>query len=117
MKKSFLLRVLMLTALAAIIAGCGSEAVEEKKAARENSAGLSKESGRIKIIIDTDIGEDVDDILVAAFALNSPEFEVLAITTVDGRVEARSRIARARDTVGLRLCLGNAYRGFAFHQG
>ncbi|HLA38852.1 MAG TPA: nucleoside hydrolase, partial [Candidatus Glassbacteria bacterium] len=39
---------------------------------------------RLKIIIDTDIGEDIDDILVTAFALNSPEFEVLAITVVDG---------------------------------
>ncbi len=48
----------------------------------------------IKIILDTDIGEDIDDILVTAFALNSPEFEVLAITTVDGDTQARSRIAR-----------------------
>ena len=48
----------------------------------------------IKIIIDTDIGEDIDDILCAAFALNSPEFEVMAITTVDGNVAARSRVAR-----------------------
>jgi inosine-uridine nucleoside N-ribohydrolase len=47
-----------------------------------------------KVILDTDIGEDIDDILVTAFALNSPEFEVLAITTVDGDTEARSRIAR-----------------------
>lgn len=48
----------------------------------------------IKIIIDTDIGEDIDDILCTAFALSSPEFEVLAITTVDGNVAARSRVAR-----------------------
>lgn len=54
--------------------------------------GRSQE--RTKVIIDTDIGEDIDDILVTAFALNSPEFEVLAITTVDGNVEARTRIAR-----------------------
>ncbi len=47
-----------------------------------------------KIVIDTDIGEDIDDILACAFALRSPEFEVLAITTVDGDTQARSRIAR-----------------------
>jgi inosine-uridine nucleoside N-ribohydrolase len=47
-----------------------------------------------KIIIDTDIGEDIDDILVAAFALVSPEFDVLAITVTDCDVHARSRIAR-----------------------
>jgi len=48
----------------------------------------------IKVIIDTDIGEDIDDILVTSFALASSEFEVLAITTVDGGVQARSRVAR-----------------------
>jgi len=48
----------------------------------------------IKVIIDTDIGEDIDDILVTAFALQSPEFEVMGITTVDGDTQARSRIAR-----------------------
>ncbi len=49
---------------------------------------------RIKVIIDTDIAEDIDDILVTAYALAAPEFEVLAITTVDGNVQARSRVAR-----------------------
>ena len=44
--------------------------------------------------MDTDLGEDIDDILVLAFALNSPRFEVLAVTTVDGDTDARSRIAR-----------------------
>jgi inosine-uridine nucleoside N-ribohydrolase len=48
----------------------------------------------IPIILDTDIGEDIDDLLVLAFALNSPEFDVLAVTTVDGDTQARSRIAR-----------------------
>jgi inosine-uridine nucleoside N-ribohydrolase len=55
----------------------------------------NRPSEKIKIIIDTDIGEDIDDILVIAFALNSPEFDVLAITTVDGNVATRSRISRA----------------------
>jgi len=50
--------------------------------------------GAIPIIIDTDIGEDIDDLLVVCFALNCPELDVLAITTVDGDTEARSRIAR-----------------------
>ena len=48
----------------------------------------------IKVIIDTDIGENIDDLLAVAFALNSPEFDLLAITTVDGDTRARSRIAR-----------------------
>ena len=57
-------------------------------------SAANRDSGRIKVIIDTDIGEDIDDLLVTAFALNSPEFEVLAITVVDGDVQARSRISR-----------------------
>ena len=48
----------------------------------------------IPVVIDTDIGEDIDDLLAISFALNSPEFEVLAITTVDCDTAARSRIAR-----------------------
>ena len=54
----------------------------------------TKAPRRIPIIIDTDIGEDIDDLLVLCFALNSPEFEVVAVTTVDGDTAARSRIAR-----------------------
>lgn len=49
---------------------------------------------RIPIIIDTDIGEDLDDLLMLSVALNSPEFDILAVTTVDGDTDARSRIAR-----------------------
>jgi len=45
-------------------------------------------------MIDTDIGEDLDDLLMLSVALNSPEFEILAVTTVDGDTDARSRIAR-----------------------
>jgi len=53
----------------------------------------------MKVIIDTDIGENIDDLLATAFALNSPEFEVAAITTVDGDTQARSRIARRLTSV------------------
>jgi inosine-uridine nucleoside N-ribohydrolase len=49
---------------------------------------------KIPIIIDTDIGEDIDDLLVLCFALNSPEFEIVGVTTVDGDTDARSRISR-----------------------
>ncbi len=48
----------------------------------------------VKVIVDTDIGENIDDLLAIAFALTSPEFEILAITTVSGDTQARSRIAR-----------------------
>lgn len=48
----------------------------------------------IPIIFDTDIGSDVDDALALTLAVHSPELDVLAVTTVDGDVHLRGRIAR-----------------------
>ncbi|SEO61993.1 nucleoside hydrolase [Paenibacillus sp. OV219] len=48
---------------------------------------------RTKIIIDTDIGDDIDDALAIAFALESPELEVIGITTVFKNVTARAKLA------------------------
>lgn len=47
---------------------------------------------RTKIIIDTDIGDDIDDALAIAFALESPELEVVGITTVFKNVTARAKL-------------------------
>ena len=45
------------------------------------------------IIIDTDIGDDIDDAFALAFALNSPELNLKAVTTVFGNVEVRTKLA------------------------
>jgi inosine-uridine nucleoside N-ribohydrolase len=45
------------------------------------------------IIIDTDIGDDIDDAYAIAFALNSPELNLKAVTTVYGNVDVRTRLA------------------------
>lgn len=45
-----------------------------------------------KIIIDTDIGDDIDDAFAVAFALRSPELQILGISTTFGDTEARARI-------------------------
>ena len=47
----------------------------------------------IKIILDTDIGTDVDDVCALALALSSPEIELAAVTTVFDNVAVRSRMA------------------------
>ena len=47
-----------------------------------------------KIIIDTDIGDDIDDALAIAFALNCKEVELLGVTTVLRDVDKRARMAR-----------------------
>jgi inosine-uridine nucleoside N-ribohydrolase len=49
--------------------------------------------GPQKIIIDTDIGDDVDDAFALALAVKSPELKVLGVTTTFGDTEARARIA------------------------
>jgi inosine-uridine nucleoside N-ribohydrolase len=45
-----------------------------------------------KIIIDTDIGDDVDDAFALALAVKSPELQVLGVTTTFGNTEARAKI-------------------------
>ena len=55
----------------------------------------------LPVLIDTDIGDDIDDALALAFALHSPELDVRAITTVFGDVAVRSQLAlKLLDTFG-----------------
>ena len=49
-------------------------------------------AAREKIIIDTDIGDDVDDAFAVALALRSPELEILGITTTFGDTETRAKL-------------------------
>lgn len=47
---------------------------------------------RQKVIIDTDIGDDIDDVLAVGLALNSPELEVIGITSAWGDTKLRARL-------------------------
>lgn len=47
-----------------------------------------------KLILDTDIGTDVDDALALAVLLGSPEVELIGVTTVYGDTLLRARLAR-----------------------
>jgi purine nucleosidase len=47
----------------------------------------------IPVIFDTDIGDDIDDALALALALQSPELDVKLVTTVADDVESRTRLA------------------------
>jgi purine nucleosidase len=55
---------------------------------------VSARDGKTKIVIDTDIADDIDDAIALAFALGSPEFDILGVTVVYGDVETRARVAR-----------------------
>jgi purine nucleosidase len=48
--------------------------------------------GPEKVIIDTDIGDDIDDAFAIALALKSPELDILGISTTFGDTEARAKI-------------------------
>ena len=45
-----------------------------------------------KIIIDTDIGDDVDDAFAVALALRSPELQILGISTTFGDTQTRAKL-------------------------
>ena len=49
----------------------------------------------IKLLLDTDIGSDIDDALCLAYLLAQPECELLGITTVTGEAEKRAMLASA----------------------
>ena len=54
---------------------------------------ITSAQAKIPIIIDTDIGDSIDDAMALAFALRSPELDVRAVTTVIDDVESKTRLA------------------------
>ena len=48
-----------------------------------------------KILLDTDIGSDIDDAVCLAYLLANPECELLGITTVSGEGQYRAQLASA----------------------
>jgi len=48
---------------------------------------------KLPVILDTDIGTDIDDAFALALIMNSPELELLGVTTVSDDTAARARIA------------------------
>ncbi len=54
--------------------------------------GQTTRPGPDKIIIDTDIGDDVDDAFAVALALRSPEVQILGFSTTFGDTETRARL-------------------------
>ena len=57
------------------------------------TAGFAASLKPIPIILDTDIGTDIDDAFALALIMNSPELELLGVTTVSGDTAARARLA------------------------
>src|SRR6476469_7347333 len=55
-------------------------------------ASAAQNGQREKIILDTDIGDDIDDAFAIALALRSPELQILGISTTFGDTETRAKL-------------------------
>src|SRR5271154_2417412 len=60
--------------------------------AQPQQSGAPSSSAPQKIIIDTDIGDDIDDAFALALALRSPELQILGVTATFGDTEMRARL-------------------------
>ncbi len=57
------------------------------------SGGFAQQPGKMKVILDTDIGDDIDDAWALAFVISHQEFEPLGVTITHGNTPARTKIA------------------------
>ena len=76
-----------LAAILALSLFCSILAVPVTRAQSSPAAALPE-----KVIIDTDIGDDIDDAFAVALALRSPELQILGITTTFGDTETRAKL-------------------------
>jgi purine nucleosidase len=79
---------LLASVLALILAVPTTAVINTSEHARAEAHPLEKQ----KVIIDTDIGDDIDDAFAVALALDSPELDILGFTTTTGNTIARALI-------------------------
>jgi inosine-uridine nucleoside N-ribohydrolase len=72
---------------AILLGGCGTL----REAAAQTAAKRAGEAPQLTII-DTDIGDDIDDAFALALALRSPELRIVGVTTAYGDTELRARL-------------------------
>jgi purine nucleosidase len=56
-------------------------------------AHASAQQPRVKVVLDTDIGTDIDDAWALGYALKSPSLELLGVTVTDADTPKRARLA------------------------
>jgi inosine-uridine nucleoside N-ribohydrolase len=83
-KRKRRLRRLSFLSLALLLA---SSSVRAQTQATASAPGAPQ-----KVIIDTDIGDDIDDAFAVSLALRSPELQILGITTTFGDTAERARL-------------------------
>ncbi|HYF49040.1 MAG TPA: nucleoside hydrolase [Planctomycetota bacterium] len=65
---------------------------------------------KVPVILDTDIGSDIDDAVCLAYLLRQPKCELLGVTTVSGKVLERAALADA-------VCRAAGRRDIPIHAG
>jgi len=75
-------------ALAAGSISVGNRMAQAQQPERAHRAAVEPQP----VIIDTDIGDDIDDAFALALALRSPELRILGVTTTFGDTELRARL-------------------------
>ena len=56
-------------------------------------SAAAQPAGRMKVILDTDIGTDIDDGWALGYALKSPAFDLIGVTVTDADTPQRARLA------------------------
>lgn len=56
------------------------------------SQKTTRDNGEQKVILDTDIGDDIDDAFALALAVSSPKLQVIGVTTAWGDTDLRARL-------------------------
>ena len=79
-------------ALVLAMAGATGAGGQAATVARPSAAAIRNGAKPQLVIIDTDIGDDIDDAFALAVALRSPELKILGITTEFGDTELRARL-------------------------
>ncbi|MGA2069733.1 MAG: nucleoside hydrolase [Sedimentisphaerales bacterium] len=93
--KTGYLPVAVLAAALVIFGGC------EQQLGTKSVSGPVGNNGKIAVILDTDICDDIDDTWALALLLQSPEFDVKLITTAVGDTTARTKVvAKMLQTAG-----------------
>jgi inosine-uridine nucleoside N-ribohydrolase len=77
---------------ARILVWVGVLALAAAAAGQQSSAAVATPAEPQLVILDTDIGDDIDDAFALALALRSPELKILGITTAFGDTELRAKL-------------------------
>jgi purine nucleosidase len=85
-------KILSVALRAALILALAGTTARSQTVPRNTSIASRVQTSRTKIIIDTDIGDDVDDAFAVGLALTSPEVQILGITTAWGDTQLRARL-------------------------